>query len=54
MGDIIRRPPGDTPTFDPRTTPLPRRHVLVLMGVGTVAVSGGLGAHARRAAPDPP
>ena len=44
MGDTTRRPAGDTTTFDPRTTPVPRRHVLVLMGVGTVAVSGGLGA----------
>lgn len=49
MGDTTRRPAGDnqdveSQAFDPRTTPMPRRHVLVLMGVGSVAMSGGLGA----------
>jgi Rieske Fe-S protein len=43
MGDTDRRP-GEGPAFDPHATPMPRRRMLVLMGVGTVAVSGGLGA----------
>ena len=57
MGDTTRRPtgdtstPGDNPTFDPRTTPLPRRHVLVLMGVGTVA-GRAVSARCSPAAPD--
>ncbi len=43
MGDQSRRPdPG--PTFDPRATPLARRHMLVLMGAGTLAATAGLGA----------
>ena len=44
MGDQHRRPdPG--PAFDPLTTPLPRRRMLVLMGAGTtLAATGGLGA----------
>jgi Rieske Fe-S protein len=29
--------------FDPATTPVPRRRVLVLMGVSAIAASGGLG-----------
>lgn len=29
--------------FDPRTTPVPRRRMLLLMGVGTLAAGGGLG-----------
>jgi Rieske Fe-S protein len=43
MGDQ-RRPAEITPAFDPRATPLPRRHMLVLMGAGTLAATGGLGA----------
>lgn len=43
MGEQRRRPdPG--PAFDPRATALPRRHMLVLMGAGTLAATGGLGA----------
>ncbi len=36
--------PHRTPAFDPCTTPVPRRRVLVLMGAGatTLAVGGGL------------
>jgi Rieske Fe-S protein len=42
MGDHPRRPdPG--PAFDPHATPVPRRRVLVLMGVGAIAAGGGLG-----------
>lgn len=41
MGDIPRR--AVEPAFDPRTTPVPRRRVLVLMGLSTLAASGGLG-----------
>ena len=52
MGDTDRRPgegpaafdPHATPAFDPHATPVPRRTMLVLMGVGTLAMSGGLGA----------
>ncbi len=43
MGSSPRRPePG--PAFDPHATPIARRRMLVLMGVGTLAASGGLGA----------
>jgi Rieske Fe-S protein len=31
------------PAFDPATTPVPRRRVLVLMGVSALAAGGGLG-----------
>ena len=43
MADQHRRP-GPAPAFDPNATPLPRRRMLVLMGVGTLAATGGLGA----------
>src|SRR5512136_2311478 len=43
MGSSTRRP-GEGPAFDPRVTPMPRRSMLVLMGVGTLAAAGGLGA----------
>ena len=43
MGDASREPNADSPRFDPRETPLPRRRVLLLMGAGAVAVTGGLG-----------
>jgi Rieske Fe-S protein len=43
MGDTTRRPTGDTPTFDPRATPVPRRRMLLLMGAGALAAGGGLG-----------
>ena len=43
MGDQHRRP-DPAPAFDPRATPVPRRHMLVLMGAGTLAATGGLGA----------
>jgi Rieske Fe-S protein len=43
MGDHLRRPDAG-PAFDPRATPVPRRRVLVLMGAGAVAATGGLGA----------
>jgi menaquinol-cytochrome c reductase iron-sulfur subunit len=43
MGNTSRRPdPG--PAFDPRSTPVPRRSMLVLMGAGAVVATGGLGA----------
>jgi Rieske Fe-S protein len=49
MGEHPRRADGRTtaptrPTFDPRSTPVPRRRVLALMGAGatTIAVGGGL------------
>jgi Rieske Fe-S protein len=35
------RPPA--PAFDPVTTPLPRRRMLVLMGASALAAGGGLG-----------
>jgi len=52
MADTIRRPgegPASDPradgvAFDPNLTPIPRRRMLVLMGVTTLAASGGLGA----------
>ena len=31
------------PAFDPATTPLPRRRILVLMGASAIAAGGGLG-----------
>ena len=43
MGDATPRPHGGRTTFDPATTPVPRRRVLVLMGVGAIAAGGGLG-----------
>jgi nitrite reductase/ring-hydroxylating ferredoxin subunit len=43
MSDNLRRP-DRAPAFDPRETPVPRRHMLVLMGVGAIAATGGLGA----------
>ena len=45
MGDATRRP-EQGPAFDPRSTPVPRRSMLVLLGtgVGAVAVGGSLGA----------
>lgn len=42
MGDPRRRPAPE-PAFDPYATPLPRRRMLVLMGAGTLAATGGLG-----------
>lgn len=45
MGDDIPRPaprPASTPAFDPRTTPVPRRRVLLLIGAGALA-AGSLG-----------
>jgi Rieske Fe-S protein len=36
-------PPGPVPPFDPATTPVPRRRVLVLMGASALAAGGGLG-----------
>ena len=42
MGDHLRRP-DEGPAFDPRATPVPRRRMLVLMGVGAIAAAGGLG-----------
>jgi Rieske Fe-S protein len=36
------RPTNSETTFDPRTTPVPRRRVLILMGAGAVAAGGGL------------
>ena len=42
MSDHPRRP-DERPAFDPRETPVPRRRVLVLMGVGAIAATGGLG-----------
>jgi Rieske Fe-S protein len=42
MGDADDQPKIGTP-FDPRTTPVPRRRVLVLMGAGALAAGGGLG-----------
>ena len=44
MGDTPPARRRQPPAFDPRTTPVPRRRVLVLMGAGTVAATGGLGA----------
>ena len=42
MGDSPRRP-DETPAFDPRATPLPRRRMLTLMGASAL-LAGGLGA----------
>jgi quinol---cytochrome c reductase iron-sulfur subunit, bacillus type len=42
MGPTSHRPAGDGPAFDPRTTPVRRRTVLVLLGAGAVAATGGL------------
>jgi cytochrome b6-f complex iron-sulfur subunit len=41
MGDDIRRP-QTAPAFDPHTTPVPRRRVLLLIGVSALA-AGSLG-----------
>ena len=43
MGNTTRRP-DEGPAFDPRSTPVPRRSMLILMGAGAVVASGGLGA----------
>jgi nitrite reductase/ring-hydroxylating ferredoxin subunit len=43
MGNPTDRPPSDEPAFDPRTTTVPRRRVLILMGAGALAAGGGLG-----------
>jgi Rieske Fe-S protein len=43
MGDQTLGPVADPPRFDPQTTPLPRRRVLLLMGAGALAAGGGLG-----------
>ncbi len=43
MGDATPRPGPRRTTFDPATTPVPRRRVLVLMGAGAIAAGGGLG-----------
>jgi Rieske Fe-S protein len=42
MGDLSRRPRPE-PAFDPHSTPVARRHVLVVMGA-TVLAAGSLGA----------
>lgn len=44
MGNASDPPAEDRPLFDPRTTPLPRRTMLLVMGAGAVAATGGLGA----------
>ena len=44
MGTSSDRPAAHRPVFDPQTTILPRRTVLLLMGAGAVVASGGLGA----------
>ena len=41
MGDTDGGP-KIVPTFDPHTTPMPRRRLLVLMGAGALAAGGGL------------
>jgi Rieske Fe-S protein len=41
MGDADKQP-RTTFTFDPNTTPVPRRRVLVLMGASAIAAGGGL------------
>lgn len=43
MGDQTLRPFADPLRFDPQTTPLARRRVLLLMGAGALAAGGGLG-----------
>lgn len=43
MGDETLRPSPEQPRFDPRTTPVARRRVLLLMGAGALAAGGGLG-----------
>lgn len=47
MGNSSHRPdpPAFDPraTFDPSTTPVPRRRMLLLMGAGALAAGGGLG-----------
>jgi cytochrome b6-f complex iron-sulfur subunit len=35
--------PKPAPAFDPATTPVPRRRMLVLMGASAIAAGGGLG-----------
>lgn len=44
MGSTSDRPDEVVPAFDLRTTPVPRRRVLVLMGAGAIVATGGLGA----------
>jgi cytochrome b6-f complex iron-sulfur subunit len=43
MGNTSRRPDQGA-AFDARSTPVPRRSMLILMGAGAVVASGGLGA----------
>ena len=43
MGNANERPASTDLAFDPRTTPVPRRRVLVLMGAGALVVTSGLG-----------
>jgi len=42
MGDTDDEP-RSAAAFDPRTSPVPRRRVLLLMGAGALAAGGGLG-----------
>ena len=52
MGDHIGRAPGPA-AFDPSTTPVPRRRVLLLIGVGALAGAAGLGAVLEGCTPAP-
>jgi nitrite reductase/ring-hydroxylating ferredoxin subunit len=40
MGSQRDRSSSDGPVFDPRTTPIPRRSMLALMGVGALSAAG--------------
>lgn len=42
MGEDGSKRTSEPPAFDPRETPLPRRHVLLLMGAGALAGGTGL------------
>ena len=52
MGDDITRAPA-LPGFDPHATPVPRRRVLLLIGVGTLAGAAGLGTLLEGCSPAP-
>jgi Rieske Fe-S protein len=46
--------PNPAPAFDPATTPVPRRRMLVLMGASAIAAGGGLGVILEACSSSPP
>ncbi len=54
MDKIAPRPAASAPVFDPAATPVPRRRVLVLMGVGALAAGGGLATMLEACSPSAP